>query len=358
MAGPKTGAGQFGRRKAGKSAVNRLMNPKVSVIIPTYNRAPKVRNAIASVLDQTFSDLEVIVVDDGSSDGTGNILGEVFGDQIRYYFQANQGVSAAWNKGLVEARGEWIAFLASDDLWEKDKLEWQLKALERFGRQCGACYTDVRLFNHPETRTLFQMAEQSYRHEGTMGINTEVLLTQVRAPGAGMLVFMGSLLARTDVVRSTGGCDPNLRFGEDSDLLFRLALLTGFCYVNRPLVWLDRSPGETRHVGVNEDWNRLEFVLQQTRFRLEKFLSLSEGLPRKVRKLVRETLGSVQSGLANCHLETGQYGKAREDLSRAAQLDLTFNIAVKWLLTWMSPGLALRTVRHHQERRKDAVPFI
>ena len=156
----KTEAGQFWRRKAGKSAVNGLMNPKVSVIIPTYNRAAKVRNAIESVLAQTFSDLEVIVVDDGSSDDTGKILGEVFGDRIRYYFQANQGVSVARNKGIVEARGEWIAFLDSDDLWEKDKLEWQFKALEQFGPQCGACYTDVRLFNHPETRTMFQMAEE------------------------------------------------------------------------------------------------------------------------------------------------------------------------------------------------------
>ena len=160
MAGPKTGAGQFGRRKAGKSAVNGLMNPKVSVIIPTYNRAAKVRNAIASVLAQTFSDLEVIVVDDGSSDDTGQILGESFGDRIRYYAQANQGVSVARNKGIAEARGEWIAFLDSDDLWEKDKLEWQFKALERFGPQCGACYTDTRFFNHSETRTMFQMVEK------------------------------------------------------------------------------------------------------------------------------------------------------------------------------------------------------
>jgi glycosyltransferase involved in cell wall biosynthesis len=337
---------------------DRNENPKVSVIIPTYNRAAVIRNAVESVLAQTITDLEVIVVDDGSSDDTGKILGETYGDRIRYYFQANQGVSSAWNKGIAEARGEWIAFLASDDLWEKDKLEWQLRALERFAPECGACYTDVRLFNHPETRTLFQMAEQSYRHEGTMGINTDVLETQVRAPGAGMLVFMGSLLVRADVVKSTGGCDPNLRFGEDSDFLFRLALVTGFCYVSRPLVWLDRSPGETRHVGVNADWNRVEFVLQQTQLRLEKFLRLSEGLPRKVRKLVRATLGSVQSGLANCHLETGQYSKAREAVSRAAQLDLTFNIAVKWLLTWMSPQLALRSVRHHQEIRKEAAPFI
>src|SRR5664280_78606 len=116
------------------------MNPKVSVIIPTYNRAAKVRDGIESVLAQTVNDLEVIVVDDGSSDGTGNILGETFGDRIRYYAQANQGASVARNKGIAEARGEWIAFLDSDDLWEKEKLEWQFRALEQFGPRCGGCY--------------------------------------------------------------------------------------------------------------------------------------------------------------------------------------------------------------------------
>ena len=83
----------------------------------------------------------------------GRFLRRRFGDRIRYYAQANQGASVARNKGIAEARGEWIAFLDSDDLWEKEKLEWQFKALERFGPQCGGCYTDVRFFNHPETRT-------------------------------------------------------------------------------------------------------------------------------------------------------------------------------------------------------------
>jgi glycosyltransferase involved in cell wall biosynthesis len=334
------------------------MNPKVSIVIPTYNRAAQARNAVESALAQTFGDVEVIVVDDGSSDGTGRILGEAYGDRIRYFRQPNQGQSVARNKGIIEARGEWIAFLDSDDLWEKDKLEWQFKALERFGPQCGACYTDVRLFNHPENRTLFQMGEEGYRHEGTMGVNLEVPRLLVRAPGAGMLVFMGSLLASTRVVRKTGGCDPNLRFGEDSDLLFRLAMLTDFCYVNRPLVWFDRSPGEVRHVGVTADWNRLEFVLQCTQLRLEKFQRLSSGLPKNLQKLIREQLRSVHSGLANCFLEAGHYGKARQALSRAAWLDPTFNVAVKWLLTWISPRLALRTVRRHLESKQNPYPVL
>ena len=328
------------------------MNPKVSVIVPTYNRSAAVRNAVESVLAQTFSDLEVIVVDDGSSDDTGKILGESFGDRIRYYAQANQGASTARNKGIAEARGEWIAFLDSDDLWEREKLEWQFKALEQFG-QCGGCYTDTRLFNHAETRTLFQLAEESYRHEGTVGVNADVLRLLVRPGGAGMVVCLSSLLARADAVRRTGGYDPKLLYSQDSEFMFRLAMLTGFCYVNHPLVRFDRSPVEIRHVGVSSEWNKLEFWLQDSQLRLEGLLQLSEGLPTKVRKIIRETLGSVHSGWANWYLENGQYGKAREAVSRAAQLDLTFNVAVKWVLVWMNPRLALRTVHHHQESRKD-----
>jgi len=329
------------------------MNPKASVIIPTYNRAVDVGKAIESVLAQTFSDLEVIVVDDGSSDDTGRILGEAFGDRIRYYAQANRGVSVARNKGIAEARGEWIAFLDSDDLWESEKLEWQFKALERFGPECGACYTDVRLFNNPETRTLFQMAEESYRHEGAMGVNTDALRLLVRPGGAGMVVCLSSFLARAEVVKRSAGFDPTLLYSQDSEFMFRLAMLTGFCFVNRPLVWFDRSPAEIRHVGVSAEWNKLEFFLKDSQLRLEGILRLDEALPEKIRKLVREQLGAVHSGWANWYLETGQYGKAREAVSRAAQLNLTFNVAVKWMLTWMSPRLALRTVRHHKENRKD-----
>jgi glycosyltransferase involved in cell wall biosynthesis len=334
------------------------MNPRVSVIIPTYNRAAMVRNAIESVLAQTFSDLEVIVVDDGSSDGTGRILAEAFGDRIRYYAQANQGVSVARNKGIAEACGKWIAFLDHDDLWEKEKLEWQIKALERFGPQCCGCYTDTRLYNHPETRSLFQMADENARHEGTLGVNPDVLRLLVRPGGAGMVVCLSSFIARADVVRNAGGFDPKLRYSQDSEFMFRVAMLTGFCYVNLPLVCKDQSPAQIRHVGVGKDFEKVDFLLQDLQLRLEKLSVLSEGLSSGIRKLVRVQLCSVHSGWTNWHLETGQYAEARKAVSTAAQLDLTLNIAVKWLLTWVNPRLALRAVRYHQARRSDSFPFM
>jgi glycosyltransferase involved in cell wall biosynthesis len=329
-----------------------FMNPKVSVVIPTYNRTAKVQNGIKSVLAQTFSDLEVIVVDDGSSDDTGRTLRETFGDRIRYYFQPNRGVSVARNKGVKAARGEWIAFLDSDDLWEREKLEWQFKALDQVRPHCGACYTDVRLFNHSETRTLFQMAEENYRHEGKLGVNADVMRLLVRPGGAGMVVCLSSLLARTDLIRETG-FDPTLLYSQDSEFMFRLAMRTGFCYINSPLVWFDRSPAECRHVGVSSDWNKLEFFLQDSQLRLEGLLRLSEDLPNPIRTLIRKQLGSIHSGWANWYLRHGHYGKARQAVSKAIRMHPTFNVAVKWLLTRISPQLALRTVQNHQETRKE-----
>jgi len=338
----------------GNSVRNESVNPRISVVIPTYNRAVRVCSAIESVLSQTYSDLEIVVINDGSSDDTGRVLREAFGDRIRYFSQANQGASVARNKGIAEARGEWISFLDSDDFWEKDKLEWQLKALERFGSHCGACYTDVRFVNHPETRTMFELAERSYRHVGEMGINAEVLRLLVRPGGAGMVVCPSSVVARTDAARTTG-FNPKLRYSEDSDFLFRLALRIGFCYVNRPLVWFDRSPAEMRHTGVSAEWNKTDFFLRHNQLRLEGLLRLGDSLPAGVKKIIQEELRSIHSGWTNWYLQTGQYAMARQAVWRAARTDLTFPVAAKWLLTWVNPRLALRTVRHRRENKKESV---
>lgn len=100
--------------------------PQVSIVVPTYNRARYVIQAIDSVLAQTFRDYEIIVVDDGSTDNTKEIL-QSYNDKIRYIYQTNKGVSAARNTGICVAKGEWIAFLDSDDIWLPDKLEKQMK---------------------------------------------------------------------------------------------------------------------------------------------------------------------------------------------------------------------------------------
>ena len=105
----------------------------VSVIVPTYNRRGFIRETIDSVLGQTYSDLELIVVDDGSTDGTRDLILELYGSEkrVRYVHQHNQERSFARNRGIIEAKGEFVAFLDSDDLWLADKLQRQVIAIER-----------------------------------------------------------------------------------------------------------------------------------------------------------------------------------------------------------------------------------
>ncbi|MEK7846443.1 MAG: glycosyltransferase family 2 protein [Nitrospinota bacterium] len=115
---------------------------KVSVIIPTYNRAHLLGRAIESVLEQTFQDFELIVVDDASTDGTGQLI-RTFGDKRIRYIQhdMNKGSNASRNTGLRHARGEYVAFLDSDDEWLPEKLEKQLKVFQRGSEKLGLVST-------------------------------------------------------------------------------------------------------------------------------------------------------------------------------------------------------------------------
>lgn len=116
----------------------------VSVIIPTYNRAYCIEHTINSVLAQTHSRVEAVVVDDGSTDATGELIASKFGHdpRVRYHLRENGGVSAARNTGISIAKGEFIAFLDSDDLWEPWKLELQLSAFEK-RPEIGMVWTDM-----------------------------------------------------------------------------------------------------------------------------------------------------------------------------------------------------------------------
>ncbi|NOY54058.1 MAG: glycosyltransferase [Deltaproteobacteria bacterium] len=104
--------------------------PSVSVIIPTYNRYSLLCEAISSVISQNDQDFELIIIDDGSTDGTGDV-GKKFQGKLQYHYQKRRGVSAARNQGIRHARGKWICFLDSDDLWHPRKLEIQRSIMEK-----------------------------------------------------------------------------------------------------------------------------------------------------------------------------------------------------------------------------------
>lgn len=128
--------------------------PTVSILLPTYNRAKFLGEAISAALSQTFTDLEIVLVDDGSSDGTRELV-ESFAkddDRVRYIYQDNAGVSVARNRAMRESRGDLIAFLDSDDVWMPWKLELQVEVLQAYPN-AGMCWTDMDAI-HPDGRPL------------------------------------------------------------------------------------------------------------------------------------------------------------------------------------------------------------
>jgi glycosyltransferase involved in cell wall biosynthesis len=316
--------------------------PFISAVIPTYNRARQVQAALKSVLAQTYPEFEAIVVDDGSTDGTGEAVQQLVrrqggnGKPIRYFFQPNQGQSTARNKGIAEARGDWIAFLDSDDVWLPEKLEWQVRAIEQFRNQCGACFTDSRSVNHPGMDTTGFLGV-GRRYEQDIGIDADAVRNLARSFGN---YWVSALLARADLVKQIAGFDPHIQFAEDHDFNFRLSLVTPFCYVNKPLVQIDRSappPGSTCR-----PWDNFAVRLRGQQCMFEKWLRLDSQLLPDVRRTVTRNLRAVHSDWTNWYLEFERYDEARQAVSRALNYELTFGVAVKWTLTWLAPTLARR----------------
>ncbi len=313
--------------------------PFVSVVIPTYNRLQQVTAALESVLAQSYTKFEVIIIDDGSEDGTTEHIERLIRNRpagtpaVRYLFQANQGSSTARNRGISEARGQWIAFLDSDDKWYPDKLEQQVRAVEAYKDACGACITDARLVNDSGMEaTSFHETGKSYGQE--IGLVENAVERLARSFDH---FWITSLLVRSELARKIGGFDPGIQFCEDHDFNFQLSLTTSFCYVNKLLVQLDRSPASS----IIRPWEKAEVRFQNKQRMLEKWLKQAT-LPDNVRKIVVGNLRQTLSAWANWYLEGGRYAEAREALSAALRIEPGGALMLKWILARIAPSLARR----------------
>jgi glycosyltransferase involved in cell wall biosynthesis len=185
---------------------------------------------------------EIILVDDGSTDGTAEAISHRYGSRVTVIRKDNGGVSAARNRGIREARGEWIAFLDSDDVWLPNKIERQIETLSTLGSQFGACFTNCHHVGDPDLRrSVFE----------DIGINISPEIGWLENPmkyilGRPCLIWPQSLLVRRSILREINGFDEALRNEEDTDLIFRLALVTKYCFHSMPLVEIDRTPSTSR----------------------------------------------------------------------------------------------------------------
>jgi glycosyltransferase involved in cell wall biosynthesis len=193
----------------------------VSVIIPTFNRAKFLKEAVESVFAQSGDGFELIVVDDGSTDETAKML-EEFGDRVRVLRQENRGVSAARNAGIAAARGEWVAFLDSDDLWKKRKLEKQA-AWVAAHPQVKICHTDEEWIRDGAK------VNQLKKHAKPAGWIFEQCLPFC-------VVSPSSVMIHKSVFDDVGVFDETLPACEDYDLWLRIAVKYPFGFIPDRLV--------------------------------------------------------------------------------------------------------------------------
>ena len=235
------------------------MLPLVSVVIPTYNRAGMLPEAVESVLGQDYPCLELIVVDDGSSDDTGRVLGKYRG-RLSYQRQPRRGVSAARNRGAALAKGEYLCFLDSDDLWRPQKLSRQVQYMQANPR-VPLCYTD-EIWIRNGVRVNPRKKHRKY----SGWIFERCLPLCIISPSSAML--------RRDFFTRLGGFDESLPACEDYDLWLRICKDHPVHFIPEPLI--------VKRGGHPDQLSRKYWGNDRFRVRaLEKLLSAGNLSPRQ-----------------------------------------------------------------------------
>ncbi len=198
--------------------------PKVSVIIPTYNRANYIGEAIESVLAQTYQDYEIIVVDDGSTDNTRKVL-EQFDGHIEYIYQENRGEAAARNTGLLVSKGEYLVLLDSDDTILPQKLERQVAFLDTHP-SVGVVYSDLYFVDEDGKQLMLHSA-----YKGKKGDSGNVLEALIRR---GNFIPVHSAMVRRSCFDVVGQFNESLFIGTDWEMWLRLAEQYTFQYIDIP----------------------------------------------------------------------------------------------------------------------------
>lgn len=268
--------------------------PLVSVVIPNHNYAAYLGQAIDSALGQSYEPVEVLVVDDGSTDGSWDII-RSYGPQVRAYRQARQGVSAARNLGIRESRGELIALLDSDDTWRRDKLERQVRLFQ--DAAVGMVYC------------LLQYVDGSGRPLGVnpSGLRGRVLkdLVLLRPPG---LAASGSgAVMRRSCVDRLGGFDPELSTSADWDMWRRIACRYRIELVDEPLVTY-----RVHAASMHRDVARFEHDMLRAFARTFEDPAAAEVTP-----LRRRCYGNLYLTLAGAYLHAGQWSRCVSSARRA-----------------------------------------
>lgn len=255
------------------------MTPRVSVVIPTHNRSDLIERAVRSVLNQTFCNLECIVVDDCSNDDTVSVVESLDDDRITLIeLEENRGASAARNAGIKVASGEYIAFLDDDDEWLPEKLEKQLDILENCGDSVGLvyCWMDYRDGDGN------LVSEYCPTYCGDIFLD---VLDKQRIGNS------STLIAPASVINEVGGFDESLPRGNDGDFIRRVAREYDVDYVAEPMVISYVEHGH-RRISQQDDRGAKDAIAGQ-RAKFEKFPEELARYPEK-RAMIHARIGLRQ----------------------------------------------------------------
>ena len=298
--------------------------PRVSVVIPTYNRARFIGEAIDSVLAQTFTDYEIIVVDDGSTDKTLEAL-HPYRDRIRYVVKNNQGPAGARNRGVQESRGALVAFLDSDDLWLPEKLALQTARLDR-RPELAMVFTEVMWVERDGS--LRPSRFRRYRPRDGF-----VLRETIHHP---CIATQSILIKREafDAVRF----DESLLTGEGLDFNIRLALRFPIGLVDRPLVKIRKHDAN-----LDLEWNRV--CQQDADVKYQAFFVDFQRICEKCPELklthhraTRQALSGVYRDWGKSLLYAGRPTDARARLAESWRMSAHPKTIASWLKTWIPRG--------------------
>ncbi|WEL16676.1 Glycosyl transferase family 2 [Halorhabdus sp. SVX81] len=271
------------------------MPPTVSVVIPTYHRSDLIERAIHSVLDQTFDDLECIVVDDCSPDETAEIARSIDDERLAVLdHEENRGASAARNTGIEAATGEYIAFLDDDDEWLPEKLEKQLALLESSDDSVGLVYCWM------DYRDADANLVTEYRPTYSGDIFLDVLDKQ-------RIGNSSTLVAPAKVVENVGGFDESIPRGNDGDFIRRVAREYDVEYVPETLVVSYVEHGH-RRISQQDDRGAKDAISGQ-RAKIDKFKEELEAYPEK-QAIIHARIGLRQAQLGSYSASAKSFSKA------------------------------------------------
>jgi glycosyltransferase involved in cell wall biosynthesis len=282
--------------------------PLVSVIIPTYNSAEFLLETLESVFAQTYQNLEVILVDDGSTDGTRRLI-EPYLSRLTYVYQDNAGESSARNHAIEMAQGEFLAFLDSDDTWLPDKLEKQLACLEGVP-EAVVCYSPCYFIN-----AVGAPVEWNGSHTAGNG-PPEPFEAFERLAMDNFIPNPGTAVVRRSRAHPEPWFDPQIEWGEDWDLWLRLSFDGAFVYLPEPLAsYRMRKPDRRRKIEASA-----EFV-RQNEMILGKAFGLADERNHSSARLRSNAFGQLYLRSAMYNFEIGEQTEGNDYLGQAFRSD-------------------------------------